>query len=465
MSREPADLSERLGQPILSLGDVGRTDAALEVASIGAFVHDIEDGSLWWSPTAYRLLGFEADRDVVTIGRFRDRIPAEDLARENARYAEQVAQRAPVMSTSFRYRLPSGEERWMANHLGLEYAPDGRPLRCFGIVVDVTERVLADQQRQASEARLTQLADAMPHLVWIFEGDGEVSYYNARLAMYWREEASSDGWEWQPRLHPDDIEPTLEAWTAAHGAGAFYSHEHRMRMADGSYRWHLSRAQPVPESDGRLRWYGTTTDIHELKLAEERQRLLVAELDHRVKNSLALVQAMAHQTFKGADVPAEPRRAFSDRLSAMAAAHDTLTRTRWDGALLAEIVRESVGGAGAAAARILAEGPEVKLNATRTVPVAMALHELCTNAVKYGALSAEAGMVQVSWRVDDAGVLHLEWLEQGGPQVAPPRRRGFGSLMIERAIAHQLGGQTQLDFHADGVRCRIRLPAEAGARP
>jgi PAS domain S-box-containing protein len=429
----------------------------------------------------------------------------------------------------------------------------------------------------------------MPQLVWTADATGKLDYYNARLAAYGDGQSPAQGWAMRVRVHPDDLAATVEAWAKAMAGDGFYQHEHRLVMADGSARWHLSRARRVTSEDGPPKWFGTSTDIHDMKtteqalatsierlqialdagrmgtwdlnlttremvwnremyrllghdpdtgvvpsyrtwagrihpadvervskllndsieqgtdyhaeyrclwedgqlrwleargrsardangvpvrsygvlmditerkLADERQQLLMGELDHRVKNSLALVQAMAQQSFKGEDVPAAARRAFTDRLGAMAAAHSTLTRTRWEGAALADVIAEAIAFCGPAVAHIATSGPAVMLAADKTVPIAMAIHELCTNALKYGALSTESGQVSIGWSIDAASWLTIEWREQGGPPVKSPTRRGFGSLMIERAISHQLHGDSRLLYEPDGVRCTIRMPLQ-----
>jgi PAS domain S-box-containing protein len=202
--------------------------------------------------------------------------------------------------------------------------------------------------------------------------------------------------------------------------------------------------------------------VLERERAEEHQRLLLNELNHRVKNTLAVIQSIAQQTFRGDAATAQARQSFESRLTALASAHDLLTGRNWEAASLMEVIDRAGIGCGADAGRIAFEGEDIQLAPRTAVSIAMALHELCTNAVKYGALSNESGRVTVSWTVsgdvEGARRLELVWKEDGGPPVAPPSRRGFGSRMIERGLAAELGGTAELLFRAEGVICRVEAP-------
>ena len=203
-------------------------------------------------------------------------------------------------------------------------------------------------------------------------------------------------------------------------------------------------------------------EIKQRRRSEEQKNLLINELNHRVKNTLSIVQGLAQQSFKGDVSTDEARKAFDARLGALAAAHNLLTRKNWETALLSEIIADSVGAtAGALASRITFDGPEVVLQPQTAVSLAMAVHELSTNAIKYGSLSNEQGIVCVEWTVDSEGAgprLHLQWREKNGPPVKEPTRRGFGSRMIERGLAAELGGSVVLEFLPHGLCCRISAP-------
>ncbi|HEX8379323.1 MAG TPA: sensor histidine kinase, partial [Allosphingosinicella sp.] len=194
--------------------------------------------------------------------------------------------------------------------------------------------------------------------------------------------------------------------------------------------------------------------------AEEHQRLLINELNHRVKNTLASVQGIAFQTLRGEMPLAEARARFEARLIALSRAHDLLTEENWGGASLERVVKDAVEHLAGEAARVDVEGEPLRLAPRAALALAMALHELGTNAAKYGALSVEGGRVSISW--EQAGDrLRLEWRESGGPPVEPPSRRGFGSRLIERGLAADLGGTAALRFEPAGLRCEIEASLAA----
>lgn len=204
-------------------------------------------------------------------------------------------------------------------------------------------------------------------------------------------------------------------------------------------------------------------DITERELAVQHRELLIHELNHRVKNTLATVQALAEQTFHGAGTQ-HARETFEARLLALSAAHDVLTRERWQGADMDEIARHAMAawtddGVGA---RVRIQGPDLRLCPEAALALAMALHELATNASKYGALSNPTGEVSIQWQISNGSParLQLHWHESGGPPVHPPSGRGFGSRLIEHALARDLGGTVDLSFDEDGVRCAIDAPLD-----
>jgi two-component sensor histidine kinase len=207
-------------------------------------------------------------------------------------------------------------------------------------------------------------------------------------------------------------------------------------------------------------------DLIERTQAEERRKLLVSELNHRVKNTLAVVQAIAQQTFRKPGVPVTARKAFEGRLGALAGAHDLLTRAHWESTDLGGLVEDALAVCGVTS-RATVDGPPLRLGPSTAVTFAMVLHELCTNAIKYGALSVGGGIVSIHWSVAGSGehCFHFEWIESGGPAVAIPNRRGFGSRLVERALAKDLKGETRLEFNADGVRFTIDAPLPSHSEP
>jgi two-component sensor histidine kinase len=218
-----------------------------------------------------------------------------------------------------------------------------------------------------------------------------------------------------------------------------------------------ARLEDLHKGEERLR-----AALDKEKRAAEHQRLLIDELNHRVKNTLATVQSIAAQTLRTAETKEDAREALEMRLLALSRAHDVLTRESWEGADLIEVVAKAlepyqVSGE----SRFHIRGPHVRVTPRMSLALAMALHELATNAVKYGALSNKTGTIEVTWKVQNGAApprLSLRWTETGGPPVVAPRRRGFGSRLIERSLAQDLDGQVEIAFAPTGVVCTVDAP-------
>jgi len=262
---------------------------------------------------------------------------------------------------------------------------------------------------------------------------------------------------------PDDRGRMQAAVQASIHNHTDYDIEYRVHTPKGEARWLQIRGQTFYDVDGQpLSMAGVSIDITERKRAEEHRALLAAELNHRVKNSMATMQSIAHQTLGNAASLADARATLDARLQSLSTAHDVLTRESWDGATLAEIAegalqpfRQRDGR------RFKVGGPHVKLSPRQALAFVMALHELATNAVKYGALSDGAGRVILNWDVVDGARperLWVRWEELGGPPVAPPQRKGFGSRMIERALAAELDGTAEIDYRPRGLVCTVEAP-------
>ena len=259
-------------------------------------------------------------------------------------------------------------------------------------------------------------------------------------------------------FHPDDLE---RMWTAVGKAvdpagDGHYDVEYRVKLADGGWRWLSAWGLVEFEGEGDERKpvaiSGASRDLTELKQAEDLQKLLINELNHRVKNTLATVQSIASQTLRNTGDVAAARHALDARIGLLARAHDLLTRENWVGAKLAEVVARAIEPFGAA--RFDVAGAELQVSPRHALALSMALHELATNAAKYGALRVPGGRVAVGWSAQD-GMLRLSWRESGGPPVTPPTRRGFGSRLLLDGLARELGGRTELSYRPDGASCEI----------
>jgi PAS domain S-box-containing protein len=275
------------------------------------------------------------------------------------------------------------------------------------------------------------------------------------------------GWKLFARTHPDDRDVDEDLYRRqVKGEIGFYSIEKRFVRKDGRVIWCAIRSSTVRDAGGHF-LYGVRVvqDITARKEAEGRQKLLMDELNHRVKNTLATVQSLAAQTARGTDSPEAFRQSFEGRLIALSHAHDQLTRRHWASADLRAIVTAAVapylsGGQ----ERVAISGDDVTVMPRVALTLAMVMHELTTNAVKYGSLSVPAGRVEVNWRIAQAPsqppLLWIEWRESGGPPVAEPTRRGFGSRFIVGSVGSELQGTARLHFDPAGLRCTMEVPHE-----
>jgi two-component sensor histidine kinase len=225
-----------------------------------------------------------------------------------------------------------------------------------------------------------------------------------------------------------------------------------------------SEGQPVPRT-GIDEFDAAAASLEQASKArrrsEERQDMLVGELNHRVKNTLAVVQSLAHQSFRTPSAPELAIAAFEARLQALAAAHNLLTQEGWKSAAMSDVVQLALAPF-CSPLRCVVDGPPITLTPQAAVSLALAFHELATNASKYGALANDTGVIHVSWALT-GDVFDLEWREEGGPLVKPPSRVGFGSRLIKRSLAIELGGKIDMDFRPQGLVCRVsgRAPASA----
>ena len=267
--------------------------------------------------------------------------------------------------------------------------------------------------------------------------------------------------------HPDDADSDREAFRKqVAGDLEFYSVEKRFVRKDGRTIWMSVRSSPVRDAEGRLLYMvRVVQDITEGKLAEQRQKLLIDELNHRVKNTLATVQSLASQTARSAPSPRDFRESFEGRLIALSKAHDQLTMHHWERADLRNLLLAGFAPHGVGPDKVVLRGEDVMLRPRAVLTLAMAFHELITNAAKYGALSAPAGHVEIQWQPvrDEHGrmMLRIDWQERGGPAVAAPERRGFGSRLIESSIAAELDGSARLAYAPEGLRCEVLIPQAA----
>src|SRR5271163_5351391 len=316
-----------------------------------------------------------------------------------------------------------------------------------------------EQELRSREEHFRLLADSLPQLVWTAGPDGRIEYTNARRERY----GAIGQTDWEGIIHPDDRRATAEAWLRAREAAVPYEMEHRLFAIGKGYAWHLSRASPLLDAQGAVvRWYGTTTDIDDQKQREENIRDLMAEVNHRSRNLLAVAQAIARCGVSTATTIREFEQRYSDRLVGLAASQDLLTDRNWRGVPLEALVRAQVAlPSDGREKRFASEGPTVLLCPNATQTLGLALHELCNNALKHGALSNDYGDVSLVWRIDDSGAepkFEITWRERGGPQVNARPVSGFGAVVLERLTAAGLNATSTLSFDVEGLTWRLVAP-------
>lgn len=325
-------------------------------------------------------------------------------------------------------------------------------------------RTRAEASREAalvdlrhSEARFRQMTEEAPVMIWMSDPQGHCEQLNRLAREFW--DVNQDGldqFNWAATIHPEDRERILNLMGQAIAKKEPVAL--RGRYANWKSEWRLleTEARPRYDSSGRfLGMVGVNVDITENDSLSRQRELMLAELNHRVKNTLAIVQSIAQQTFK-TDRHLTSVETFLRRLGVLAKTHDILSKLQWTSTPLQDLAAEVLKGAD----KIAFGGPAHVLAPKQALAVALALHELQTNALKYGALSVDGGSVLLEWDCSPDGTLKILWQEQGGPPVAPPERKGFGVLMLERALVAELNGTATLDFRPDGLVYRIEAADE-----
>ena len=335
-------------------------------------------------------------------------------------------------------------------------------------------RLAIEAERDDSERRFRTLADAMPQMVWSTRPDGFHDYYNAR----WYEftgvlHGSTDGDAWSGVVHPEDRDSAWLRWRSSLETGEPYEIEYRLRDSAGAYRWTLGRALPIRDAAGAVtRWFGTLTDIHEQKLAQQQREIVSNELSHRIKNIFSVIAGLIGFTSRQDPAFHSTAEDLRARVMALGRAHDFVRphsdasrpvkhQTSLHGMLegLFEPYQSASGD------RIVVRGEDPPIDDQSATPFSLVFHELATNAVKYGALTATDGHVTLT--IDRKGEqVIFDWVESGGPPLAgPPAETGFGTRLIELSAVRQLGGTLDRDWSADGLRVRLAVPRRVMKRP
>jgi PAS domain S-box-containing protein len=327
-------------------------------------------------------------------------------------------------------------------------------------IIDMTERKRIERSLEegADRLSLSQEAAQAASWEWDVEKGGFQAFPGESHDLYELPADWNGGFEdWLLRVHPEDRSGLKEGLTRAAAESGAFEAEFRIKRRGGGWKWMYGRG--VGAGD-RPRLAGINMDISLRKELEENQKFLIRELHHRIKNTLATVQAIAGTTMRTAGSMEEFRSSFGQRLNSLARSHTLLTENAWAGADLEELIRLEVLPYDERG-RVRLAGPPVALPAELAVPLGLGLHELATNAAKHGALSALTGCLSVTWRIEagEGGKrLSIEWVERGGPAARPPSRQGFGSRLLDRVLGPQINGSTQIRFEPEGLVAVIEAP-------
>lgn len=384
--------------------------------------------------------------------------------------ADQVVGRMKVLrrvlangvteTLEYSFLFPSGRQGWFLG--SFSPLPGASPQVAF-LIIDITSRHEAQLEAERQGARLALALQATDLGLWEYDVAADRVDWDARTRLMFGMSpvGEIDYAAYAERVHQDDFPQVRIAYEAAMAGenGGHYVVEHRTTSAgaNGSATWVRGAARVLFDANGApVRVIGTSQDISAQVAARERQDLLLAELNHRVKNNLATVQAIAAQTLRSApEDPAAFRAAFDSRIQSLARGHDLLTRNVWEAPDLRDVIEAALAPFAAEGFAVTGTAEPAPLTPEMAVNLVMVLNELATNAAKYGALSG-AGQVAIDWSVAN-GRLRLQWQERGGPRVAEPVRNGVGTRLTMSAL-QAYGGAVELVFPPEGVECRMTAP-------
>jgi PAS domain S-box-containing protein len=316
---------------------------------------------------------------------------------------------------------------------------------------------------EGAGAYFLSVVEASRDCIRVISAQGFVEYMNAQGQVLFEIDdfEHRNRLKYWPDMWPAESRPTVEYALRRALAGEASAFRAPCPTAKGHPRWWDTTVSPILDEGRVIRVLATSRDVTGEMRAEAHRQLLVNELNHRVKNTLATIQSIASQSLRNAGVDLAVRGAFEGRLMAIAATHNVLTDQNWSAASLRQIIDGSVTPYRSHAGQLTISGDDLRVSPKPAVVMALAFHELAINALKYGALSAQGGHVDIHWSVEAGDRLSIEWTELGGPLVLPPERRGFGSRIVELALPNELGGEVEVDYRAEGLRCRIRSPLSA----
>jgi PAS domain S-box-containing protein len=455
----------------VQVADAARRDieAWLELAwsasAGGAWHWDLIEKKATVSKSWRELFGFQS-RELVTFGDWLKKIHPDDRQRVFD-YHSQLLANGDDYEIDFRLPPFDNRERWVSGRGRIERDETGRAVRMLGINLDMTERKRAEVALREAKDQLTLSLHAAAAGIWNWNIVTDEIFWspeNYQLFDMAPDDDSIHYDSWLNRLHPADRESASQAVRdAIEGKTPNFKCEFKVVGRDGKIKWLLGLGRVDRAANGApLRLSGINLDITDRKLREQHIEMLMREVTHRAKNMLGVVQAIARQT-AAASRPQDFVRHFSERIAALAVNHDLLVDGGWKGVELLALVRSQLSHFSQFFdSRVSMHGLGMRVSGPAAQAIGMALHELATNAAKYGSMSNRQGRVEIGWRLEGTGENErfiMSWREQDGPIVGQPARRGFGSSVIDTMIAMSFGADVALDYAPAGFTWRLDCPA------
>lgn len=445
-------------EPFAAMDYAGLFAAIVNSVDAAVISKTLDGKILSWNPAAERIFGWTAKE---MIGQSIRRIIPEERQSEE----DDILARVERGENSIQLRTERLRKDGTRVHLEIMVSPvkdrEGRIIGASKIGRDITREVETRRALNAAETRFRLMADNIAQLAWIADAKGWMFWYNKRWFDYTgTTQQDVEGNGWRDQIHPDHVERVEEHVARCLEEGVEWEDTFPVRAADGTYGWFLSRAVPLRDksSGDIVCWFGTATDITERRAAERQIELLLMEVNHRSRNLLTVVQSLAERTAEHSE-DFLPR--LRERIAGLAANQDVLVKRNWRQVPLSELVDAQLTFLEDRLEQVERDGPDVIIQPGAAESLSMALHEMATNAEKYGALSVPEGRVTIRWRIEPGQGeprFVLTWEESGGPAVTPPTQRGFGSRVIEDVPARKLRADVECSYDPGGFRFSLACP-------
>jgi PAS domain S-box-containing protein len=469
------DITQRRAMELALAERTSQLTLAGKAALVGTYAYDVKTEMMQISDGYAVLFGLPEGTAETLRSQWAARVHPDDVEGLESVRSQAFRQQLVEYNADYRIVLPGRGVRWIEARSFISYDSIGHPHRVVGVInIDVTERKQAEQGLADRNKQLELAGEAALVGSFVVNLDGGEDIASQRIRVspgyatifgFSADTVEISVKDWRSQVHPADLSRVL---AQRHQALAERRRQHlaeyRIIRPSSETRWIESRAFITYDKDGRAqRMVGVAIDVTDRKQVEERQRVLLAELDHRVKNVLATVSAVASRTLQESSSMADFVAVLDGRIRSMAATHQLLSASRWQGVSLTELVQGELAPF-AAKNNVETGGPEVVLSPEAGQAMAMVLHELATNAAKYGALSNDHGRVSLHWAGPSNGSscdqLVLQWRETGGPQVEVPKKSGYGTSVIRDLLPFELDGIVDYVLAPDGVRCTLQIPAK-----